>query len=413
MSGSRKSARIADQVHARNQRKIGFGRVVDDNVMTNIASYADKPLVWNKDTRERYSCTPTNVSYKVLGQPGVACPVEAKFVDDANNLCCSSRVGLNTHQQSLDFFKMLKIIHSQVPVQHMSNYPYNLRRVIQWITSPNNASEVVAAPVGNVVVIGTHHERFLDVFKFAVMSKSLARIIVAQNGGGAGGAGGNLIFNLYNPPQWGPNPHLVLDDRILLLDDMIRATNEAGGVQRVTVSQHIQYPTTLPVPVVRCRSLDYSRVAHADLDDYIALIDTYNNNRWHFTLIDSQHIAVVRENVNVNNRMVELFRAMRAGLNMVNSFHRLLLRTNVPPNMPAALNVPAGFTSINMAQGMFTQLVNALANSVATTGVQEHIVDQEYEIDYTMPGIGDGLLNISHVNDVLDMDVRFYRNPFA
>lgn len=378
---------------------------MDDNVVANIASYADKPLVWNRDTRERYSCTPTNVSYKVLREPGVACPIEARFMDDANNLCCSSRVGLNTHQQSLEFFNMLKIIHSQIPnPQQMSNYPHSLRRVLQWIFSPNNASEVVAAPVGNAVLIEGDHPRFLDVFKFAVMSKSRARIWVINSPPGQ-------QHNVYNPPPQGPNPHLVLDDRIVLFDDMIRVNNEAGGVHRVSVRQHIQSPT-IPVPAVRCRTLYFGRVAHADLDDYIALFDTFSNNRWYFDRIHSQHVAVVRTDVDVNNRFVELFRAMRARMNLVNNDRMFILNTDVPAGA-GALNVPAGFTTINMAPGVFTNIVNALANSVATTGVLELIEHQNYDIEYTIPTIGDGLLNISHVNGVLHMIVRLYHNPLA
>lgn len=361
------------------------GRLGDDPVV-NIASYNDKPLSWNKDTHNRYNCTPTNTSYRVLRRPGETCPLEAKLVDPGNPLCCASKVGANpTHQESLDFFKALKNIFFQVPAQHriLNNYPPNLRRLLQWVTSPTNASEVAFAFATNPIVLNTEHPRFLDLVKFAMMSRSHIDIQAAQ----PTGPPPNALLPM-NPFFIGGNhPFLMLDDRIPLYDDLIRINNETGTTWQVAVENFTAPASVLPLPPIRANNFGYGGESPSfvvDFDDIVALYDTVDNNGWNGEWITVLHHTVVRPAVTLDQHFASLFTALARR----NKRHLVFMLDVAPGAQDANGNpwppviAPPGYVHIAFQPGQLSQLVNTFMQSVNGFNFQEVVVDSDCRFDF-------------------------------
>lgn len=186
MEPARKSQRIAN-------RRIAFkGSSLGDNPMTNIAAYSGKPVVWNKHFNDRYGCTPTNESYRVLGvggEHGVACPMEARIAEPSANgnnyLCCTSRQPpAASHAESLWFLRSRKQIYQGAFRLRM---PHELKRVVAWIMSPTNNSDVGSIPDDTPVNVNLPIARFLDLLKFAFLTNSSTQVVGRRQPGGIPG----------------------------------------------------------------------------------------------------------------------------------------------------------------------------------------------------------------------------------
>lgn len=378
-------SRIAAKRFRSAEERAGFPSKLKDDPMVNIASYNDKPFSWNKDAHNRYNCTPTNTSYKVLRGPGPGdtCPLEAKLVDPENPLCCASKVGANpTHQESLEFFKSLKNIFALVPAHHrvLGNYPPNLRRLLQWVTSPTNASEVATAPAANAMVLNTEHPRFLDLVKFAMMSRSHIEIKAAHNTGPPP----NALLTI-DPFYSGANqPFLLLDDRIPQFHDLIRINNETGTTWQVSVENHTPPASVLPLPPIRSDNFAYggeSPMFAVDLADIVTLFDNCDNNGWNPQWVSVVHRAVIRPNLTITQG----FTSLLAALSRLNR-RRLYLYFDTPPGAIAnglpPVAVPPGYGPVAFPAGQFTQLVTALMQSVNGFNLHAFVPDTHYVFEF-------------------------------
>ena len=389
MSSHRKSPRLALNRFRSDEKRAGFPSTLKDDPMTHIASYGERPLAWNKDTHDRYACTPTDVSYKVLRGPGPGdtCPLEAKLVDQENPLCCSSRVGPQTHPESMDFFKALKKIFSAVPVQHrlLANYPPNLRRLLQWITSPANNAQIAVSPNPHTL-LNTERERFLQLVKFAMMSKSSIDMVAVQNTGPPPSA----LLTIDPFFVGGNQPYFVIDDRIPLFNDLIRINNEAGGNSQVTVENYTPPASVLSLPPIRSTSVGFgggSPMYAVDFDDIVAWIDACDNNGWQPRWLNIDHRVVIRPNVSITQHFIALFNSFRR-----RETRRLAFYTRVPIVPHAAplppVNVPAGYEPIDFQPGQFEQLVTAVMDSASGFDFTEIVGDALYAFNFNQPVVG-------------------------
>ncbi len=410
---SRKVQRIAaKRFRSAEERKDIPSILDDDDLVVEIASYNKKPLSWNKHYHETFNCTPTNTSYKILREPGPGppCPLlEAKLLDPENPNCCTSRVGPNTHQESLDFFKALKNIFVLVPPQHriLGNYPPNLRRLLQWLMSPTNTSEISTAPVSNPMVLNTEHERFLDLVKFAMMSRSHIRFRAVQNTGPPP----NAAVTIDPFFTGGQNPFLLLDDRISLFDDLIRINNETGTTWQVVVENYTPPASVLPLPPIRANNFGYggeSPMYAANFDDMVALLDTCDNNGWNPSWVTVSHRVVTRPNVTVIQQFTSLFAALRR-----RNRRHLSFSIDTPAGA-APINVPPGYGPIDFQPGQFTQLVTALMGSVNGSNLTAIVHDVHYFFDFPsyVPPFGMVFLEIDrNAPHQIVMDVGYPAQP--
>lgn len=394
MSSTRKSPRLAEQRFINDEQSAGrFGKLKDDPV-TEIASYGDDPVSWNRDTRKRYACTPTDVSYKVLRGPGPGdtCPLEAKLVDPDNPLCCSSRTGQQTHPESMEFFKALKTIFAAVPAQHrvFANYPPNLRRLLQWISSPTNNAQIPTYPPPFPMVLSTDHERFLQIVKFAMMSRSTVRIVARH------------APILVDPFFSGGNqPFLLIDDRIPLFQDIIRINNEVGNVFQVGVENRTPPASVLALPPIRCDNAFFggeSPMYAVNFTDIVDWFETSSNNGWDCSWLNLSHRVFVTPNQTISQHFIDLFAALRRRRSRHLSFNTRV--PNVAPGFPPLppVNAPQGYEPIEFQQGQFGQLVNDLMNSVNGSNLSVIAPDVSYEFDFIWP-LGEALSTLSIEND--------------
>ena len=383
MSSPRKSPRLALNRFRKNEERAGFQSKVKDDPMTHIFSFSDRPFSWNVDTRKTYGCTPTDATYKVLRGPGPddTCPLlEARHVDPQTPLCCSSRVGGQTDLGSMDFFRALKTIFTAVPVQHrlIANYPPNLRRLLQWITKPTNAAQIPVGPTP--LVLNTEHERFLNMLKFAMMSKSRIPIVA--------------VHNMHPPPlapltidpffDGGNGPFFFIDDRIPLLNDLIRINNEAGGTWQVAVQNYTPPATVLYLPPIRCDHMEFggeSPMQAVDFDHIIAWIDACDNNGWEPEWLYLHHRVFIRSNLDITQRFIALFNSfVRRETRQMSFYHTVPIVPGHPPLPP--VNAPEGYEPIDFQPGEYRQVVTAVMNFAGGFDLDEIAYDERYTFDF-------------------------------
>lgn len=378
-------------------QKFGFTRTVRDDPTLEIASYSDKPIGWNRSLRDKYSCTPNSKSYRVLSQLGAPCPLEAKLVDPDNNVCCTSRVTYPTQQESLDFFKYLKAIYYNIPMnlRTLDHIPPSLRRLLQWITSNDNTSEIRFAGYNHRITVDSEHERFLEILKFAMMSGSQIKLIAVQNTG----APPNPSFEVdpvFNNRSHNNASEVVVDDRLVgrhgvsLFDEIVRITNDTGGVSRALVVVHTPPATTVGLPRVNGRTVHFglrSAMFAVDLSDIIDWVVACDNNGWNIENTDINHRAVTSlpAHLTLNDLMLPLFSAVIA-----KRTRRVRVFTDAPPpflnnNVAQIVAVPPGFRPITIAPNQVTGLAVVLSNWVNGTNLTAQIPGRHYTFFFQSP----------------------------
>lgn len=370
------------------KQKFAFTSTVRDDPTLEIASYSNKPFGgWNTSLRDKYGCTPNSKSYKVLGKAGAPCPLEAKLADPDDRLCCTSRVKYRTHQESLDFFKYLKTIYYHIPInlRTLDHIPPSLRRLVRWISSNDNTSEIRFVGYTNVIFVNTEHERFLEIVKFALMSKSQVVINAVQNTGAP--LNSTLTVEVYN------NNQILVDDRLVdrhgvsLFDELVRITNDTGEVSAASFTVRTPPATTVSLPLVNGRNLRFGignigSVFAVDLSDIVSLLVARDNNGWNTELVTINHRVVTSlpANLTLNDLMLPLFNAL---INQ-STYRNFKVFTGAPPNHPDIV-VPPGFRPITIAPNEVTDLANVLSASVNGTNFVEMVPGEYYRFRFVTP----------------------------
>lgn len=396
-------------------QKFGFTRAVRDDPTLEIASYNDQPIGWNRSLREKFSCTPNSKSYKVLGKPGAPCPLEAKLVDPDNNLCCTSRVTSQTHEESLDFFKYLKAIYYNIPMnlRTLAHIPPSLRRLIQWMTSNDNTSEIRFAGYDRTLRVNTEHERFLEIVKFAMMSRSQVQLIAVQNTG-APPSPSFEVDPFFNNRSQNNASEVVVDDRLFgqnsnsLFDGIVRITNDTGGVSRASVAVHTPPATTVSLPLVHARTVHFglrSPMFAVDLSDIVSWVIACDTNGWNMVNANINHRVVTSlpAHLTLSDLMLPLFSAV-----IVKRRRELRVFTDAPNPNQNNIVVPLGFRPITIAPNQVTGLAIVLSAWVNATNLTAHTPGQHYTFRFVSPGFPGVRRRFSLVyhTNILHMGVR-------
>lgn len=355
----RKSRRIAE-------KSVGFGKIVRDDPMLEIASYVEKPMYWNKDTRDRYSCTPTDVSYRVLGQPDRSCPIEARIPDHnigpggAPSFCCTSRQGPASHEESLWFLRALKAIDQGAGQAWIRQTPPNLRRILDWINSPRNVSDIGNVNPAALLVVHSNREKYLDILKFAMMSESNTPVVVRLPNSGSNEVLCQAINN-------GFDIHLSIQESSPLYEDVLRTINGVKyGVHEcrleVTTPFNYQRVRVDPIHAVVLRiNNDPQRSRCVDVADIANHFKTGRAKRWYTQKqCVAEAFAVVSSASSIEAEMLSLFEAMK-NLSML-TFHAsrpvsALLHLHVGHSLPA------GYTGVRFQPGDIHSIGQAMAGT--------------------------------------------------
>ena len=360
----RKSRRIAE-------RSVGFGEKIGDDPMLEIDSYLEKPMYWNKDTRDRYSCTPTNVSYRVLGRPDGSCPIEARIPelipggpDGALSRCCTSRQGPTSHEESLWFLRALKAVHAGAGgVVWTGLIPYNLRRILDWINHPANASVGVVNPAAQLVVT-SDTERYLDIFKLALMVVSSTPVMVRLPNSVVNEAMCQSIPN----PGFPLEPMVSMNESTPLHEDLVRVMNEVNGIAECTLLAVVPFVhQRVCVHPVRTTTLrinnDINNSRCVDVADITNHFDAGVAQRWvNQRRCIADAFAVVRSATTIEAEMVSLFQVMK-NLDAL-TFVPWSRAVSVQFGLHVGHLLPAGYTGVRFQPGDIHTIGQAMAATV-------------------------------------------------
>lgn len=358
----RKSRRIAE-------KSVGFGKVVGDDIMVNVASYGDKPMYWNKDTRDRYSCTPTDVSYRVLGQPDTSCPIEARIPEltpgpgGAPSFCCSSRQGQASHEESLWFLRAVKAVDRGAGLAWHHQTPPNLRRIIDWIRSPTNVSDIGNVNIAALLVVHSNREKYLDILKFAIMSSSTTPVVVRLPNSASNEVWCESDINA------GLRTRVAMKESSPLYADVVRVANEVligvcdFRLEVITpfVNQRVRVDP-IHAHVLRIEN-DQQRSRCVDVADITNHFGTGNARGWrNQRQCIAEAFAVVRSATTIEAEMVSLFGEMK-NLNSL-TFIQWSQPVHVLLPLHTGHSLPAGYTGVRFQPGDIHTIGQAMADTL-------------------------------------------------
>ena len=358
----RKSRRIAE-------RSVGFGKRIGDDPMLEIDSYLEEPMDWNRDTRDRYSCAPTDVSYRVSGQPDTPCPIEARIPelipgpDGARSRCCTSRQGPASHEESLWFLRAIKAINQGGG--WFGKIPDNLRRILDWINSPRNASDVGVVNPAALLVVTSDRERYLDIFKLALMVDSTTPVMVRLPNSAVNEA---MCQSMPNAPNAGDDAMVIsMKESTPLYDDLVRVMNEVIGIAECTLQVVVpfvhQRVRVEPIHAILLRiNNDVNRSRCVDVADITNHFGTGNARRWrNQQRCIAEAFAVVKSATTIEAEMVALFEVMR-NLDMLTFFWSRPV--NAQFHLHVGHGLPAGYTGVRFQPGDVHRIGQAMANTL-------------------------------------------------
>ena len=359
----RKSRRIAE-------RSVGFGKKIGDDPMLEIDSYLEKPMYWNRDTRDRYSCAPTDVSYRVLGGPDNACPIEARIPelipgpDGALSRCCTSRQGPTSHEESLWFLRAVKAVYAGAGgVVWSGLIPYNLRRILDWINSPANASDVGVVNPAAQLVVTSDRSRYLDIFKLALMVVSSTPVMVRLPNSVVNEAMCQSIPN----PGFPLVPMVSINESTPLHEDLVRVMNEVNGIAECTLQAVVPFVhQRVRVHPVRTTTLrinnDINNSRCVDVADITNHFGAGVARRWNQRRCIAEAFAVVRSATTIEAEMVSLFQVMK-NLDSL-TFDSWSRAVNAQFRLHVGHLLPAGYTGVRFQPGDIHTIGQAMADTV-------------------------------------------------
>ena len=356
----RKSRRIAE-------RSVGFGKIIGDDPMLEVDSYLEKPMYWNRDTRDRYSCAPTDVSYRVSGQPDTSCPIEARIPElipgpaGARSRCCTSRQGPASHEESLWFLRAIKAVYEG---GGFGQIPGNLRRILDWINSPSNASDVGVVNPAAPLVVTSDRERYLDIFKLALMVESTTPVMIRLPNSAVNEA---MCQSIADPGFMTVVPMVSMNESTPLYDDLVRVMSEVIGIHECTLRVAVpfvhQRVRVEPIHAILLRiNNDVNRSRCVDVADITNHFGTGNARRWrNQQRCIAEAFAVVKSTTTIEAEMVSLFEVMR-NLEMLTFFWSRPV--NAQFHLHVGHGLPAGYTGVRFQPGDVHRIGQAMADTL-------------------------------------------------
>lgn len=348
------------------KKGVVLGQKIFDDPMVEIASYGQRPLSWNTDTRDRYSCTPTNVSYRTLREPGAACPIEARF---AEGLCCSSTRLNQTHTESLWFLRQLKAIDDGAGQAWIERTPPNLRRILDWIKRPTNASDIGAVDTDVHVLVHTDRDRYWDLVKFAMMSESDTRVRVRLPNS-----------DIWQLVYFSSVVHVVYFS--VLYEDAAQITTQLpGGVDEFNLFAR-QLVRLHPIHARRLfiKPYDPNTGTFVEIADITRHFETGVQRGWqleHVILAYDNLLAVVESNTDIVAEIQRLFEAMKSSLfEAMNSNSPIrAIRAHINVRTDGEIVLPLGYTALALQAGDVEAIGSAIEDTLPDVKKSHHRVD--------------------------------------
>lgn len=337
-----------------------FLGIKQDNLVS-IFPYTgeDRPKIWDKETYNQIGCQPTNHRYRVLRTSG--CPIEARIRESANSdnpdhnsACCTSRVGQASHPPSLQFLRDLKSIYQNTAPyltdqQKMGMLPPKLRRVMYWINSPTNVSDIDPVDLTAPIQILTDNERFEDLVKFSLMIESGAEIW--------GSHPNNPFMYGFKYTNRMAGTKIAVEIDFELFQNIVRVTNP--------YPKHVATGTVqlIRVPPVRVSSLqvrsanpfalgarDPTCVVFSDITNHFRIQRGGN-----FVQGDQNGFAVIESSTTTRDEIASMFDTLRE---TPRDLHATFILHNGNDD------IPAGYTSLNFQNDSILGVATVIYNSL-------------------------------------------------
>lgn len=258
----------------------------------HTATMTRKPKHWKMRTNSRDECLSTRDTYR-LSRTTNRCPREARIRERS---CCTSReAGGDSDEVSLEFLRQLNAIYSFATVE--SN-PRALERVLRWIKSLPEDSEVVLDPNDQLRADMSTNDRFVDLVKFCLMSRSDVTL-TGYSHRIAFGLGLGCVYNLNS---------LWVDRRCEHFDDIVRVTNEVG-IDDFAISG--AGGQMMVVPAVRAVKLKVNGVTN--FEDITNHLRTAITNEWNLIWVnfDLEGFTVIKSTTTVSEAFRSMFNALK------------------------------------------------------------------------------------------------------
>lgn len=326
-----------------------------DDPMGMIYDHLENPLPFNQteSAARNYTCRPTPLRYRVLGNPEEPCPLEAKLNEPGPSLCCTSRRtgDETTNGESLAYLRMLNQVFRRIPLQNRARIPPNSRRVMKWIENLMETPEIPGNPSPNIM-LDTQDPQFLSIVKLVLVTASTVHVRAREN---------NADFPIV---QHGNAVHFVYElSSVNSL--LLQAVNEVGVEGAYfTPTLHTPATPTSPIYPVRAEStrvytLD-GLMAPIDLAEIVSHIEIANILGWDVRNLRVDHEAVVGATTSTISqclRLVQAFKNFRA--------HGQTVRIKV--GNPRV--VPLGFSTVHFNPNDMLAFVTTLLDSVNGTNL--------------------------------------------
>lgn len=326
-----------------------------------------KPKHWKMKTNFRDECVPTRSTYR-LSRTTNRCPREARIREQG---CCASReAGGNSDDVSLEFLRQLNDIY--VFATEEKN-PRALERVLQWIKYLPGDSDVVLDPIDWLTVDMSSNDRFIDLLKFCLMSRSDVRLVGhshhMQNG---------CIYDFDS---------LTVDRRCEHFDDIVRVTNEVGVGEFVISGAGGQMTV---VPPVRADTLKVNGVINfQEITNHLrtAITNEWNRVNLNFKM---EGFTVITSTTTTSEVFHSMFNALKGTKSNISAKFSMYNGVDEIPPGYIALQFPRKVKDEDDDENDedefedrvdISSILTLIASSATDFEVQ-HYDDKSFEIDY-------------------------------
>lgn len=313
-------------------------------------------------TNFRDECLPTRNTYR-LSRTTNRCPREARIRERETSCCTSREAGGDSDDVSLEFLRQLNNIYFFATEE---KNPRALETVLQWIKYLPGDSEVVLDPTDWLTVDMGSNDRFIDLVKFCLMSRSDVRLVGhshnMQNG---------CIYDFDS---------LTVDRRCEHFDDIVRVTNEVG-VGKFFISGAGGQMTV--VPPVRADTLKVNGVVNfQEITNHLrtAITNEWNRVNLNFKMEGFTVITSTTTTSEVFHSMFNALKGTKTDISAKFSMHN------------GVDEIPSGYTALQFPRKVededddedrvdISSIVTLIASSVRDFEV-EHYDNESLEIHY-------------------------------
>lgn len=332
----------AHQRHRSDPYPLVLSDLKDDPVL-NVTGYSKRTPTWNKYWNTRFGCSSTNDRYRVLKDNDAACPREARLREGNNSLCCTSKLpnAAASHPESLLFLRRLKYVFDN---RRHTRIPNNMGRVLTWLVSPTNNSDVVNIALNGHLEVAIDDGGFLDLLKLAIMTESSVMLR------GMRGITSEVSF--------------VNTDTILHYANAPRFAEVVGVVNMFNTIKRYSLFTRDAQGLVRVfpvRATTFSVLGRGAID--ISNIASFYNaaQMWNSSdFVMSGCYLVKRPQANTENIVRQIISHQKNQRKEPSFFeHHILLYFHSSPQIVPLQVVPPGFVSVTFVPGMVDSIVSA------------------------------------------------------